>query len=152
MTDRSDAVWQPDGTAAIYSLLIMAFELHTKQEIPHFLINAQNGDTKSYAPFFAINPTMHAVNFGTFERYSPEFTNQFSVYAQPSDAIEIERILPVTTAELLTKHFWPLSAEQKDGYLYVYSDNKQITATLLDMMLESGLWLANFLDNRAELV
>jgi hypothetical protein len=95
---------------------------------------------------------MKEVNLGTFEEYSPEFTSRFSLYSQPSASIQIERLFPADVARVLGAHFWPLSAEQHDGVLYIYSDEQRISSNLLDTMLEDGLWLAAHLDRQAELI
>lgn len=152
IVDRSDAVWQPDGSIAMYNWLIMSFDLHTKQDTPHFFLNANNHSSKPYEMFFRTFPAMKAVHLGTFENYGTEFTSRFSIYTQPSISIEVERLFPASTAMVLGAHFWPLSAELHEGKLYVYSDEKRVTACLLEAMLESGLWLTEQLDLQSELV
>jgi len=152
VVDRDYAVWQTDGSVSIYHWLIVAIDLHTKQDIPHVFISAHNNDIKPYSAFFVANHTMREINLGTFETYDRDFTSRFSIYSQPSESIEVERLFPASCARVLAAHFWPLSIEIKDGYLYIYSDDKKITSNVLDTMLESGLWLANHLDIQSELV
>jgi len=152
MVDRSDALWQPDGSIATHNWLIMAFDLHTKQDIPHFFINAHNHDPKPYMSLFTTFRTMKEVNLGTFETYSPEFTSRFSIYTQPSMSIEVERLFPANSTRVMGVHFWPLSAEQHANILYIYADNAHVTSNLLDTMLENGLWLSDHLDLQAELI
>lgn len=152
VVDRNDAVWQSDGSVSIYNWLVVSFELHTKQDIPHIFISAHNHDPKPYATFFETNHTMREINLGTFENYEHDFTSRFSIYSQPSESIETERLFPASATRVLGAHFWPLSIEIQSGVLYVYSDDKKITSSLLDTMVESGLWLAKHLDTQAELV
>ena len=150
--DRSDVVWEADGSMAVHNWSIMAFELHTKQDLPHIFIGAHNHDSKPYNMFFTTFPTIKEVHLGTFKDYSTEFTSRFSLYSRPNMAIKTEHLFPASTTRVMSTHFWPLSAEQNDHILYIYSTNQKITSHLLDTMLENGLWLAAHLDRQAELV
>ena len=152
IVDRCDAIWQPDNSIKTFNWLIMAFDLHTVQDIPHFFLNALNHDPKPYASLFTTFPALKEIGLGTFEDYGIEFTSRFSIYAKPTDSIQIERLIPANTARILGAHFWPLSIEQHENVLYIYSDIEHVTSHLLDTMLENGLWLARFLDSQAELV
>lgn len=148
--DRSDAVWQADGSIDICNWLIMTFELHTEVDVPHFFLGAKNRNQKSYQTLFATHHNLKEVAMGTFEEYTPEFISRFAVYTQPAKSIEVERLLPANTARVLSAHFWPFSIEQNGNILYIYSAGEQITPGLLSTMLESGLWLAKTIDSRSE--
>lgn len=152
LVDRSDVVWEPNGSMAIRNWMIMAFELHTQQDLPHIFVGARNHDPKPYDAFFTTFPTIKEVELGTFENYSPEFTSRFALYSRPNMAIKTEKLFPADSARVMGTHFWPLSAEQNERILYVYSTNERITLHLLETMLENGLWLAAHLDRQAELV
>lgn len=152
LVDRSDAVWQADGSIIIQNWFIMAFDLHTKQDLPHFFIGARNHESKPYETFFTTFPAIKEIKLGTFEDYSPEFTSRFALYSRPAMSIKIERLLPASAARVLGAHFWPFSAEQNEHVLYLYSSSKKITTSLLETMLENGLWLADQIDMQAELV
>lgn len=150
LVNRSDAVWQANGSIDIYSWLIMTFELHTKVDIPHFFLCAKNRDKRSYQALFATHHSLKETAMGILEEYTPEFISRFSLYIQPAQSIEIERLLPADTARVLSAHFWPLSIEQHENILYIYSAGEQITPGLLNTMIESGLWLAKTIDSRSE--
>ncbi|MEI7689885.1 MAG: hypothetical protein WCI79_02895 [Candidatus Saccharibacteria bacterium] len=152
LVDRSDALWNADGQVSIQSWMIMAFELHTKQDLPHFFISARGHDDKPYRMFFTTFPTIHQTHLGTFEDYSPEFTSRYSLYARPNMAIQTERLIPPSAARVLSTHFWPLSVEQNEHVLYLYSSSQHVTLGLLETMLENGLWLAAHLDRQSELI
>jgi len=153
IVDRSDAtVTQPNRSIIIYNWLIISFDLHTKQDIPHFFLEANNKDSGAYKALFDIFPTLKEINLGIFETYGVDFTSRFSLNTKPSDSIQIERLFPANTARTIGTHFWPLSAEQHEGILYIYSDDLKITPNLMNKMFETGLWLAEHLDNQAELV
>lgn len=152
IVDRNDAVWRQDNSVSIRNWLIVAIDLHTRQDLPHIFINAHNHDPKLYESFFSIFRNMKEVVFGTFENYDSDFSSRFSVYSQPSDSIEIEKLFPNSVTRVLSAHFWPLSLEISEGVLYVYSDDKKVTLSLLETMLEDGLWLANHLDYQSEVI
>jgi len=152
IVDRSDAVVKPDGSVSIYNWLIMAFDLHTKQDVPHLFLHAHNKGDKPYESLFGTFPTLKEIDLGTFESYGVDFTSRFSINAKPSDSIQVERLFPADITRVIGAHFWPLSAEQHEGVLYIYSDGMRITPSLMDTMLENGLWLAGHLDKQAELV
>lgn len=150
LVDRSDAIWQQNGEIKICNWLILAIELHTKQEIPHFLLKASHHETTSFDSFFTIFHEMNKVDFGTFEEYGIDFISRFDVYAKSSDSIEIEKIFPANTARVIGAHFWPLSVEQQKNIVYIYADMDKITPSLLNTMLENGLWIARHLDSIIE--
>lgn len=152
VVDRNDAIPKSDGSIIFNSWLIMAFDLQTKQDLPHVFINANNRDCFAYNSIFTTYPMLSKVDMGTFEDYGLEFTSRFAIYASLTDSIETERLLPVSASRVLGAHFWPFSAEIDDKILYVYSDAKKITNSALDTMLESGLWLARHIDSQIELI
>jgi len=152
VVDRSDAVVQPDDSICIYNWLIMAFDLHTKQDVPHLFLHAHNKDIKPYESLFGTFPTLKEIDLGTFESYGLDFTSRFSINTKPSDSIQVERLFPADITRVIGAHFWPLSAEQHEGVLYIYSDSPKITSNLMNTVLENGLWLAGHLDKQAELV
>ncbi len=152
LVDRVDAIWKPDGSTVQHNWLVMSFNLKTKSDIPHFFIHARNHESDAFRTLFSTHPSIKEADLGTFENYSPEFTSRFNIYTQPSLVIQIEKLLPNSAARVIGAHFWPLSAEHQDHVIYIYADNKQVTANLLDTMLKCGLWLAKHLDHQSEVV
>jgi hypothetical protein len=150
LVDRSDTVIKDDSSVVVYNWLIMSFDLCTERDIPHIFIKANNHDSSAYETLFTTFPLLTTLNLGTFEDYNIEFTSRFTFYTQPSNAIEVERLFPAKIARVLGAHFWPLSVELKDGILYVYSDEKNITQNILNTMLQDGLWLAQQIDSQIE--
>lgn len=150
LVDRSDAVMQTDGSIAMYRWLIMAFDLHTDYDIPHFFIHANNRDMNSYKTFFTVFPMMKPVEMGTLEQYGDEFISRFTVFSRPFSSIQVEQLITADIAKVLGAHFWPFSAEIHEKVLYIYSDDKNVSNSLLRAMLESGLWLAGQIDKQAE--
>ncbi len=150
VVDRTDVAHQPNEKSSTFNWLIIAIDLHTKYRIPHFFIGANNHDLKPYAALFSSFPNMIKSNLGTFELYSSEFTSRFTVYDRPAKSVEVEQILTGEVTRTIGAHFWPLSIEQHDNVLYVYSSNGNVTLGLLDTMLENGLWLAGQIDSKTE--
>lgn len=148
LVDRNDAVWLSDGSVGIFNWLILTVGLHNGQDIPHFFIRANRRISDAYDSLFTAYPNMNEVHMGTFEDYNSDFSGRFTVYSQPTDSIEIERLIPSDTARVFGAHFWPLSVECLDGTLYLYADGKRITPHLLNALIEDGLWLARHLDNQ----
>lgn len=152
LVDRSDAVWTSNGDIEVQNWTIMAFDLKTKQDLPHFFIKSKRHDDNPYAVFFKTFTTIHEIDLGIFENYGTEFTSRFSIYARPNMAIQTEKLMPANSARVLAAHLWPLSVEQNEHVLYVYSTSEHVTTSLLEKMLKNGLWLAAHLDYQSELV
>jgi len=150
LIDRSDAWQKSDGSAKYNNWLVMAFDLHTTQDTPHLLINSNNHDNEAFSTFFSIYPLLSKMKFGTYEEYSPDFINRFSVYALLTNSIKVEHLLPADSARVLGAHFWPYSAELADGVLYVYADDTKLSINTLSAMSQNGLWLANLIDEQIE--
>lgn len=146
VVNRSNYVKLPNKSSEMHNLLIMTFDLHTKKTIPHFFIQAKNYDASPYKPLFITYPNMREVELGTFEQYSPEFISRYSLFARPAKSVEVEEVFDAESAMVMGAHFWPLSVEQHDNVLYVYSNNEHVTPHLVDSMFENGLWLAEQLD------
>jgi hypothetical protein len=152
VVDRSDAIVKADGSITVHSWLIIAFDLHTEQSLPHIFINAKNHETSVYSSIFASYPMLTPVRFGTFENYDLDFTSRFEFYTSPADLIEVEKLFPADIARVLAAHFWPYSMEIIEGVLYIYSDDRKVTTSTLDIMLENGLWLSKQTDSMMESV
>jgi hypothetical protein len=152
VVDRSDAIWNNSGEIEVQNWTIMAFDLKTKQDLPHFFINASSDNIEPFDVFFRTFPTIHQIDLGVFENYNLDFISRFKMYARPNMAIKLERLMPPNSARVLGAHLWPLSVEQNEHVLYIYSAGQHVTASLLEKMLQNGLWLAAHLDNQAELV
>jgi len=146
IVNRSDVKHIPDGRIVPYDWLIFAVELKTQVAIPHFFINAKNTDHKPYAALFSTYPNMKEVDLSAFKSYDSEFCGRFTVYARPAKTQDIQQIITADTAKVLGAHFWPLAIEQHNNVLYLYSTHEKITSSLLETMLENGLWLARQLD------
>jgi hypothetical protein len=73
------------------------------------------------------------------------------VYARPTNALEVEKILTPLATEMVSRHFGSLAIEIQDNSLYVYSEHQHLTRDLLMTMLKNGAWLAAHIDEQAAL-
>ncbi len=150
LVERSDGIWQKDGSIEVYNWLIMTFDLDNNHNVIPFFLKAKNHNDKYYETFFISKPNFKEVELGVFESYGTEFTNRFSFFTKVSDSVELQRLFPASTARVIGAHFWPLSIEQKNNVLYLYADARNLSENLLGTMIENGLWLAGHIDNRIE--
>jgi len=150
VVDRSDILSHPKESSKLYNWLIMSFDLHTNIPIPHFFIKANNIDDKPFKALFTSYPNMKKINLGTFEKYSSEFTSRFTIYARPAKSEDVEQLLDAKSSMTLGAHLWPFSVEQHDNTLYIYASNSKISISMMETMLENGLWLAGYLDSQSK--
>lgn len=148
-SDRRDLLKSVDGDTLAVRWLIMTVRLKVVHDLPHFLINSNNHSSQKYARFFDIFPILKPIPFKKDNGYSPEFSQRFCVYTKPSNFLNVQSFVSVELSRVLSAHFWPLSIEQADGYLYLYYDNKNVTPRLLEVLRDNGVWLARYLDNHA---
>lgn len=147
IVDRHDIVQSPTGEERSHRWLIFEFDLHNN-DIPHIFLGGHNHRDSSYAKLFTSVPSMQPVPLGTLENHSNEFEARYSLFANPTQFIEVEKLFTAEVTRTIAAHFWPLAAEIYEGALYVYSDNVHITSGLLDTIFQNGLWLAKQLDSR----
>ncbi len=152
LVDRLDTLQQPDGTTKQHNWLILEVMLHTKKDIPHIFLGKHDDMSTTYAALTTTFGALQPIQLGTFENYSPEFTSRYGLFATPTHAIEVERLFPAAVARTIGAHFWPLSAEIYEGAIYLYAANQSISSSLLDMLVNDGIWLAHHLDIIAEQV
>lgn len=148
IVDRHDIVQSPSGQEHSHRWLIFEFDLHST-DIPHVFLGGHNHKDSSYAKLFTSVPSMQPVPLGTLEAHSGEFEARYSLFTNPTQFIEVEKLFTAEVTRTIAAHFWPLAAEVYEGALYVYSDDLHITSNLLDAIFQNGLWLAKQLDSRA---
>jgi len=150
VVDRSDKVHVLDGKTDSMNWQILAVELHTDYRIPHFLLSANNYDIRSYSALFTSFPNMNEVMLGVFESYNKDFISRFTIFARPAKSAELQQFLNAEITRTIGAHFWPLTVEQHDNVLYIYSTKQTVSIGLLNTMLENGVWLSGQLDARSQ--
>lgn len=147
IVERNDVFLNIVNKVEFKNWLIIAIDLKNGNNFPYIFIKPNNHNDNSFGLLFATHPTLSAIKFGTFEKYPAGFTDRFSVYSMLENTIEVEKILPADSLEILSKHLWPYSIEVVDGVMYIYSDNEKISHNSLTTMLNVGLWVARHLDS-----
>ncbi|CAN5422236.1 hypothetical protein BH10PAT4_BH10PAT4_0560 [soil metagenome] len=149
LVDRYDITIRPGEKIRTHQWIIIEIDLRNGKDIPHIFLGSLNRTNSSYAKLFTSVTSLQAVPLGTFAPHSEEFTSRYSLFAAPTQFIEVERLFTSEVTRTISAHFWPLSAEVFEGSLYIYSDTQNISAGLLETMLKNGAWLANKLDEHS---
>jgi hypothetical protein len=147
LVDRSDILSKPhESSFRTHRWMVIEIDLHNGKDFPHIFMGSHTRQGTSYEKLFTASPSLQPVPLGTFGVHSEEFTKRYSLYTAAFQFIEVERLFTSNVTRVIAAHFWPLSAEVIGGSLYIYSDNKVLSVSLLETMLKNGLWLAAQLD------
>jgi hypothetical protein len=149
LVDRYDIVKKPNDALRTHQWLIVEVDLHNGKDIPHIFLGSHSHTDSSYAKLFTSVPNLQPVPLGTFAPHSDEFTNRYSLFAAPSQFIEVERLFTAEVTRTIAAHFWPLAAEVYDNALYIYTDTKNLSPKLIETMVQNGVWLASKLDEHS---
>lgn len=139
---------ETSGAIRDHTWHIMTFDLHSSKDIPHLFIGAHKHDDSAFTRLFVGSTRLKKALTGTFGAHGEDFNKHFALYCAPSDTLDIERLLTPDVTQVIGAHFRSLSLEIVQGTLYVYADNRRLTADLLEAMLKNGLWLAKEIDAR----
>jgi hypothetical protein len=150
LVERTDNVSFPGKPTRPYRWLILTIDLHTHVDLPHIFVGINTHSETFYANLSITFNKLQRVWMGVLGAHDPIFTNHYNVYAEPSRAIETERLLNSQMTKMIGTHFRPLDIEVDDQVLYIYADKQTISAHLLETMLKNGLWLADQLDRQAQ--
>lgn len=135
-----------DKKEHLHTWTVLDIALHSTYDFPHIFIGTGHHSEHFYAQLFLKFRSLRAVPLGTFEHHDAIFTDHYSVYVAPSASIETEQLVTARLTQVIGSHFRPLAIEIAHGHLYIYADNQKVTNTLLQTMLQNGLWLAEQLD------
>jgi hypothetical protein len=147
VVDRQDMTINGKNSMIDHKWILVEIQLQTKEDIPHFILEAQTSKNHLHKSLFEYLNYLKPVTLGAFESYPSEFLSRYTIHTSPSHAIEIQRLIPASTARTIGAHFWPLSVEVTDKSVIVYSYRETVTSHLLDMMLTDGIWIAKLIDN-----
>lgn len=81
--------------------------------------------------------------------YSPECLRRYSLMAPSHQALDVHHVITPALADLAAIKLWPHAVELKDDRLLVYITEDRLNETVLRVAIESALWLADSLDQRA---
>jgi len=146
---RTDTLHTKTNKRTTHTWHIMAFDLKTSRELPHFFVGFHDQSEEFYMRCFARFPAMRHLKLGHLSAYPPTFDVQYRLFANPATSLEIEQIITPAIAATITTHFKGLSFEVTENTLLVYSEHSRITMDLLETILKNGRWLAEALDHSA---
>jgi len=153
LVERTDTLQDPKHTSNLtHRWLIMQFDLHTSKDLPHVFLGLHTHSQAFYSTLFAKFGTLQRAPLGTFGMYEKAFTDRYGIYTTPAESLTVERLLDAEVTKVIAERFGTLTIEISDGCLYLYSEHSRITKSLLEIMLQNGLWLAKHIDERAELL
>jgi hypothetical protein len=150
LVERTDTITFPGKTPKPHDWIIMEFDLHTKVDLPHVFLGLHSHSDTFYAHLFTKFSKLAKVSLGTFGHYDPAFTNRYTVYTEPAQAIAAEHLFNQSITKTIGEHFGNLTIEITDNNLYFYAEHQRPTLALLEKMLTYGAWLAESLDLHAE--
>lgn len=149
IVDRYDVINLHNQRPKTHRWAIISIDLHSSVDVPHVFLGAHNHTDSSYSKLFTSVPSLQSIPLGTFETHSDEFTKRYSLFASPTQFIEVERLFTAEVTRTISAHFWPLAVEIIDNTLFMYSDTKNLSMHTLEAMFKNGLWLAQQIDDRA---
>lgn len=143
---RRDTLLYPDKRLHDHHWTIMTVDLHCSYELPHVYIGHQNIREQLLARY----TQLQKLPMGEYrkETYPERFMREYSVYGQLTHAQFVELLFQPKITEVIAERFDGISLELHDNTLYFYSPTKHPSRSLLERMVNGGLWLAQALDQR----
>ncbi|HEY0965463.1 MAG TPA: hypothetical protein VGE13_03205 [Candidatus Saccharimonadales bacterium] len=129
---------------------IIEFDLLAAKHLPHIFVGMHSHSESFYMQLFTKYPQLRSITLGALGAHKAEFFQKYRVYASPSHAIDVERILSPLVTEMVSKHFGSLAIEIHDSSLYIYAENHATSTPLLEAMIKNGRWLADHIDRQAD--
>ncbi len=139
---RNDVIVTRKGKEQRVHWLIVTFDLHTRYSVPHLYIGHRSREDAFGASYQSLRQLM----VGALGQYPPKFVDQYTIYASPSRALDVEQIITPQCAAVITGRFRDASVEVEDNIVYLYIESQRPNETLIEKMLENGLWLAQVID------
>lgn len=146
LVKRTDTIEFPGKPSKKHEWVIMTFDLHARVDLPHVFMGLHTHGETFYAQLFTKFATLSKVPLGTLGVYEGTFTQRYSLFASPAQALSAERLFSPEIAQKIVNEFGSLTLEISDGVLYIYAEHQRLTTALLEKMLKNGLWFAKALD------
>lgn len=143
---RRDTLKYPDKRLKDHHWTIVTVDLHSSYELPNLYI----GHTNIREQLLARYSNLTQLNLGQYrtEPYPERFMREYSVYGLMTHAQFIELLLQPKMTEIIAERFDGMSIELHENTVYLYSPTKHPNRSLLERMVNGGLWLADALDKR----
>ena len=144
---RTDTMTLPNSVhKEKYSWAIMQFDLHSRYDFPHALIDGGRYSEVFYQTLFVKFARFMKLDKAAFGEDGARFASSFTAYTPPDALDELPEIVRGTVGLTLSQHFSNLDFEWFQDRLIVYGSSHAPTKHLLEHMLRAGLWLADVLD------
>jgi hypothetical protein len=150
LVERVDTLRFPGKPAKSHDWIIMTFDLHAPVDVPHVFIGLHTHSDTFYAHLFTKFSQLAKAPLGTFEAYDPAFVGRYSVYTEPSQYLEAERLFDHAVTKAIAERFGSMTVEVVDGCLYIYAEHQRPTVAFLERMVTCGVWLAQSIDIHME--
>ncbi len=129
---------------------ILEIDLKTASDLPHIFIGSPTHGMGFHSLLSAKYPSLHPAHLGVLGIPSPDFSDNFKLYAKPDQWLAAERIFSPDITEKIGKHFQGLVLEISGDSLFIYSERSHLTTKLLETMLQNGIWLASVIDEKSQ--
>ena len=148
LVDRYDVTKSPQGTLR-HNWVIIQISLLKAVHIPSvFILPLHRADRFSH--LFTGLRHMAPIEQFSHATFPHEFASRYTVYVPPQHHLNAYDWLSQPLTARIAAHFWPHAIEFKEGKIYVYITEHRLTETVLGSAVESALWLADALDQRAD--
>jgi len=145
LVERTDTVKFPGKLTKSHDWIIMEFDLHTSEDIPHVFAGLHSQGDAFYATLLTKFPKLAQIPLAN-SIYDAAFASRYRVYTEPERAIEVEELFGQEMTKVIGQHFGILTFEIYDKCLYLYAEHQRPTQALLEKMMEYGIWLAQVID------
>ncbi len=144
--ERQDSVKHPGKRTAHHMWTILSIDLNSTVDLPHLFIGLKSHNETFRAMFATKFSRMQDASY----LFVPE-DSRYSVYVTPTDLEYARTLFSDDVLQKILQHFGHLTIEISNNSLYIYSENQRTTKSLLDTMLQNGLWLASIISNKSEI-
>lgn len=144
---RTDSLTLPNTVhKEKYSWVIMQFDLHSRYDFPHALIDGGHHNEIFYQTLFVKFSRFMKIDKAVFGDEGEAFANTFTAYSPPDAIDNLPEIMAGDVGLTLSQHFTQFDFEWFQDRLIVYSTGRTPSKHLLEHMLRAGLWFAEVLD------
>lgn len=150
--ERTDTIQFPGKPDSYHLWNIFQVDLHTTKDLPHIFIGLHSHSETFYAHLLTKFNQLKKTTYGVFGAPHEAFLKKYVLYTEPDETLTVERLLDHTITAEIGQHFGNLTIEISTGNLYLYSDNHTTSKKLLEVMLQNAIWLAEQIDERAEVI
>ena len=148
IVDRFDIIIDARGKETDHNWLIFQINLDNGESFPHTFFNPIGHNVDAYSKFFTSFSHLSSTNPMFEGDHSSEFSSRYQVFASAGRALEIEKTFNTDVTKTIAARLWPHAIEILENKLYIYTTDSQLSETLLETAISSGLWLAQLIDAR----